>query len=279
MNGPEQARQRLDALLATADIHRTPCGESSLKWQCWSGPEAGPTLLLLHGGFGSWNHWFANIDTLRRHRHLWTVDLPGLGDSAAIEVSATARDFAAVINDGATALWGEKQAFELAGFSFGAMVGARLALAAGTRCRRFTAIGAAGCGSLHVQVALETPPPASTPWEAAAPIHRENLRRLMFSAGYNIDDMAVYLHAANLARFRFNSRRLSLTDDFLAVLPELACPVLGIWGGEDATASGGLEARRELLSAAGAGFEVLDAVGHWAMYEAPEAVDRLLLDN
>lgn len=277
MNGPEQAGQRLEALLATAEVHRTPCGDGSLQWQCWSPPDAGPTLLLLHGGFGSWNHWFANIETLRHRRHLWTVDLPGLGGSADIDASATARDFAAVILDGATLLWGDAREFELAGFSFGAMVGARLALAAGERCLRFTAIGAAGCGSLHVQVPLETPPPPSTAWHDAAPVHRENLRRLMFSAGYCIDDMAVFLHAVNLARFRFNSRRLSLTADFLAALPGIACPAHTLWGSEDATAAGGLEERRRLLTAAGAGFEVLDGIGHWAMYEAPDAVNRVLL--
>lgn len=278
MEAPELAGQRLAALLATAEVHQTPCGDGSLQWQCWSAPDAGPTLLLLHGGFGSWNHWFANIETLRRHRHLWTVDLPGLGESADIDASATPRDLAAIVHEGALTLWSDGHQFELAGFSFGAMVGARLALAAGTRCRRFTAIGAAGCGALHVQVSLEAPPPASTPWREAAPVHRENLRRLMFSAGYHIDDMAVFLHAANLARHRFNSRRLSLTDDFLAALPGLGCPVHAVWGSEDATAAGGLEQRRALLTSAGAGFEVLDAVGHWAMYEAPDAVNRLLLD-
>ena len=169
--------------------------------------------------------------------------------------------------------------YELAGFSFGAMVGARLA--ADDRCSRFTAVGAAGCGALHVQVPLEAPPAAETPWAEAAPVHRANLRTLMFSPGANIDDLAVYLHATNLARARFNSRALSLTDDFLLALPTISGQLVTVWGGEDATVGGpvALRARREIIGDArpDAAFHVLDGVGHWAMYEAPEAINALLL--
>lgn len=271
--------RRLEQRLASATLHHTPCGQGSLQWQHWSKPGAGPRLLLIHGGFGSWNHWFANIDTLRRRRDLWSLDLPGLGDSADISRAATPRDFAALLMQGIDGLWPAGQPFELAGFSFGAMVGARLAELAGERCERFTAIGAAGFGALHVQVPLQAPPPPDTPWQEAAPVHRANLRALMFSAAATIDDTAVYLHAHNLARHRFNSRALSLTDDFLQALPAIAGRLHAVWGSEDATAGGAdaLAARSERLRDLGAGFELLDGVGHWAMYEAAPAVDAILL--
>ena len=279
MTGTAAPRQQLEERLASTAIHRTPCGEGKLQWQHWSGPDAGPTLLLVHGGFGSWNHWFANTETLRRRRNLWSLDLPGLGDSADIPHSATPADFAALLMQGIDMLWPDEQPFELAGFSFGAMVGARLAEMAGERCGRFTAIGAAGFGELHVQVPLQAPPSPATPWEQAAPVHRENLRTLMFSGTAAIDDLAVYLHAHNLARHRFNSRALSLTDDFLRALPAIGSRLHAVWGSADATAGGAeaLAARGEQLREAGAGFEILEGVGHWAMYEAAAAINDILL--
>jgi pimeloyl-ACP methyl ester carboxylesterase len=38
---------------------------------------AGPTLLLLHGGTGSWTHRLRNIEPLARHFRLVVPDLPG----------------------------------------------------------------------------------------------------------------------------------------------------------------------------------------------------------
>jgi pimeloyl-ACP methyl ester carboxylesterase len=147
------------------------------------------------------------------------------------------------------------------------------------RCRRFTAIGAAGFGELHVQVPLAPPPANTVPWAQAAPVHADNLRALMFSREVAVDDVAVYLHAANLARARFNSRALSRSDDFIRALPAVADKLMAVWGAEDATAGGAsaLDARRRLLESSGARFELLPGVGHWAMYEAPAAINALLL--
>jgi pimeloyl-ACP methyl ester carboxylesterase len=279
VNAPAALRQREAALLATAELHYTPLPEGRLCWQHWSSPDAGSPLVLLHGGFGSWNHWFANIDELRTQRDLWTVDLPGLGESGPIRRDATVTDFAGHLQRGIRELLGARD-YELAGFSFGALVGATLA--ADAHCLRFTAIGAAGCGDLHVQVALEPPPPADTPWEDALPIHRANLRALMFSENAEIDDLSVYLHAVNLARHGFNSRALSRTRGFLDALPSIAGKLVAVWGSEDATAGGpaALEARRKAVLEAcrGAEFLVLEGVGHWSMYEAPGAINRLLLN-
>ncbi len=269
------AQRQHDALLATADVIEA----QGLRWQRWSGPEAGPRLLLLHGGFGAWNHWFANIEALREQRKLWTVDLPGLGHSADIEASAGPADFAHRLFGSFRELSLDNRPLHIAGFSFGAMVGVRLAQLLGARCQRFTAIGAAGWGDLHVQVPLTAPPRPGTDWDSAAPVHRANLRALMFSPEAVIDDLAIYLHGENLGRARFNSRALSRTNDFVQALPNLEAECLCIWGSADATAGGeaALAARRAIIESAGARFQLLPGVGHWAMYEAPVAINALLL--
>jgi 2-hydroxy-6-oxonona-2,4-dienedioate hydrolase len=270
---------RLAQLLSEADLHTTPCGQGELTWQQWS--SRGVPLVLLHGGFGSWNHWLNNIEGLRQQRSLWTLDLPGLGDSAAMPEPHTPSHFSQIILKGLDALLGSATHFELAGFSFGAMIGARVAQSAGSRCQRFTAIGAAGFGALHHQVSLQRPPSANMPPDEAQQIHHSNLRALMFSSEDCIDDLAVYAHGSNLARHRFNSRRLSLANDFIQALPDIQAPLVGVWGSRDATAGGraNIEKRRELFLAAQADaeFHILDGVGHWAMYEAPSAVNAILL--
>jgi 2-hydroxy-6-oxonona-2,4-dienedioate hydrolase len=298
----EKAAGVLDHLRSEAIVHTTPCDHGDLVWQQWprevpaesSPAESSPAskavpLLLLHGGFGSWSHWAANIATLRQQREVWTLDMPGLGASADCPEPHTPEHISRIVLRGLDTLLGPANKFELAGFSFGAMVGARLAILAGSRCCRFTAIGAAGCGDLHVQVHLQHPPracPASpgapeTPPAEARSIHSANLRALMFASNDSIDDLAIHIHGENLARHRFNSRKLSLTEDFLQALPLIKARLVGVWGSRDATAGGrtNLEKRRALFKAAqkGAEFHILDGVGHWAMYEAPDAINKILL--
>jgi 2-hydroxy-6-oxonona-2,4-dienedioate hydrolase len=272
---------RLAQLLSEADLHATRCNHGEMVWQQWS--DQGTPLVLLHGGFGSWNHWVHNIEGLRQQRALWTLDLPGLGDSAGMPEPHTAAHFAQIIVQGLDTLLGSATHFELAGFSFGAMIGARVAQLAGSRCERFTAIGAAGFGPLHHQVSLQRPPTANTPPDEALQIHHSNLRTLMFSSEDHIDELAIHAHGSNLARHRFNSRRLSLTDDFIQAMPLIQALLVGVWGSRDATAGGraNIEKRRELFLAAqpGADFHILNGVGHWAMYEAPAAVNAILLNR
>ncbi|MEP5765304.1 MAG: alpha/beta hydrolase [Halieaceae bacterium] len=281
MGSPEQVLQEL---LQKATIHRTSYEHGELSWQEWpcDRPDDKPPLVLLHGGFGSWTHWVANIPALIEQRKVWTLDLPGLGDSSDMPEPHTPKHAADIILHSLDGLLGPTTHFEVAGFSFGAMVGARLALAAGSRCERFVAIGAAGCGELHVQVHLVPPPGPDIDPEEAASIHHGNLRVLMFADEDLIDELAIHTHGQNLARHRINTRRISLSDDFLQALPLIEAKLVGVWGSRDATAghNDAIEKRRQLFEQAqpGAEFHVLDGIGHWAMYEAPAAINRILLD-
>lgn len=253
-----------------------------MRWQSWGRGSANTLpLVLLHGGFGSWNHWFANLPALAEARQVWTVDLPGLGHSGDMSAPFTTEHFAELLLAGIDEVLGAGSVFELAGFSFGAMIGGHVAAGAEERCRRFVMIGAAGFGDLHVQVSLLPPPPPEMAAPEAEAIQRENLSRLMLASPAAIDDMAVYLHGDNLAHYRFRSRKLAGSSDLVAVLPNISAELVGVWGSEDATAGGpaAIDQRRELLQQVqpAAEFHVLDGVGHWAMYEAPESVNRILL--
>ncbi len=274
--------QHLDALLASATIHATEVDGCELIWQEWPVRQPGARpLLLLHGGFGSWNHWSANIEALSQQFVVWTVDLPGLGDSGDFPQPHTIGHLADMVASGWSELVGPVEAFDIAGFSFGAMVAGRIAADAGDRCGRCLLIGAVGFGELQVQVALLPPPGSKLETSEADSIHRENLARLMLHDPDRIDPPAVYMHGQNLARSRFNSRRLAVTNTLAETLPQISAKLVGIWGDRDATAGGldNIQARQDLFSAAQSEprFHVLPGVGHWAMYEAPDLVNKLIL--
>ncbi len=277
--------QQVEAALATAEIRHSDYEGGRLFWQHWSAvepPRAAP-LLLLHGGFGSWNHWIRNADALRQQRDVWTLDLPGLGRSGEMPEPYSIEHFARIVLDGFDALTGANQPFALAGFSFGAMIAGELATLAGSRCQRCTLIGAVGIAAQHVQVDLLPLPTADASFEEARDIHRENLRRLMLYNIDSIDELAVHLHGDNLSRHRFRSRSLAATNRLAELLPHIPGHLVGIWGQKDATAGGvrAIEARRQLFQQAqpGADFHVIPNAGHWVMYEAPQSVNRVLLGD
>lgn len=273
----------LAQLLSEAHLQTSRLEGVELQWQRWSTANDKPPLLLLHGGFGSWTHWVANIASLREHRCVWTVDLPGLGSSGDIPKPHTVEHFAELVLDGFSTIIGPHTEFDLAGFSFGALIGAQLAVMAQQRCKHFIVCGAAGFGELHVQVDLLKPPGAETPAEEAEFIHRANLRSLMFARDESVDALAIYVHGDNLSKSRFNSRRLSKGNVFTELIPHIAAKMCGVWGSADATAGGidAIRARKALFRSAqpGCSFHILQNVGHWAMYEDSAQVNQILIQE
>ena len=272
-------------ILSTAQIRHTTYEGGQLYWQHWSaiGASDAPPLILFHGGFGSWNHWIANVEDLRKKRDVWTFDLPGLGQSGDMPEPHSIAHFSEIVLSGIDQLLGEKTRFAITAFSFGAMIAGQVAADVGDRCTRCTLIGAAGFGDLHVQVALLPPPTQETRANEAEAIQRENLRRLMLHSSEYIDDLAVYLHSDNLARFRFRSRKLAKTNELAELLPEIKAPLVGLWGEHDATAGGveKISARRSLFENAQprCEFHVVPDAGHWLMYERPKEVSEILLSD
>ena len=273
----------LDELREQAEPYSTPLETGSLQWLKWSGPDNSKPLVLLHGGFGSWTHWVKNIPGLRNSRTVWAVDMPGLGDSAMMSEPHTPEHFAQVILESLDGLLGLQREFDMVAFSFGALIGAHLAALAGERCGHFIVCGAAGFGPLHVQVDLLKPPGVDVPVTEAQRIHRSNLRSLMFAKDETVDELSVLVHGQNLARARFNSRRLARGDGFTEALPLIDARLCGIWGEVDATAGGraAIESREVLFRRAqsDSAFHILKGIGHWAMYEAAEAFNQIVIDE
>jgi len=247
----------------------TPCGDGQLVWHRWG---RGPTVVLLHGGFGSWTHWIRTIPPLAER---WTVlapDLPGLGESALPHRPGDPDELVRILADGLAAIAPAPTSYHLAGFSFGGVLCGPLAALEADRVRSVTLIGAGGVGPPWSPVELDSWREVADPVSQAA-IHRSNLARLMFADPAAIDDLAVHLQSRNTARARLKSRPIARTPLLLETLPRVSATVTAIYGEHDATVPS-LGQREERLRSAvpDLRFRVVAGSGHWAPYERADAV-------
>jgi len=266
------------ALEARGETRRTPCGAGHMVWHIWG---EGEPLVLLHGGYGSWTHWARNIDELSRHYRVLAADLPGLGDSAAAPDPYTADSIAAIVAAGLASLVKPEERIDLAGFSFGGLIGGHVTERLGARMKHLVLVGSGGTG-------IPRPTPVElVKWhlrEGAAAqreAHRENLQILMIADPANIDALAIDLQVRNAARARTKSRPLSRNPTLLKALPNIKARLSGIWGERDITARGIMEETRNLLQSfqPEARFTVIPDAGHWVAYEAADAFNAALLQH
>lgn len=266
------------AIEATCRRIETPCGDGHMVWRSWG---SGPPLILLHGGFGSWNHWIRNIKPLAEHYEVIAADLPGLGDSAVAPRPYNADTIGAILAEGLEQILADRRPCHMVCFSFGAAVGSVAAALIGDKLASFTSAGGAGYGPRdHVIEGLQRVLPEMEPEERRDTV-RGNLAALMMSDPANIDELAIYLHDENTRRARTRSRPISLTDCQLQALPKMQGQVNVIWGSLDITIQGMLQQRTDAILAArpDARIIMLDGIGHWTQYEGADRFNQTLLET
>ena len=272
----KQTRAFVDGVAAEAVRVETPCGDGAMVWHIWG---AGPPLVLLHGGYGSWTHWVRNVLPLARAYTVVAPDLPGLGESAAPPEPHTAERLAQILVEGLDLVLPRHEPLHLAGFSFGGVLGGHVAARLGDRVRGFTIVGSNGLGLPRQPTELERQKPGGTVDELLA-IARRNLGVLMIADKDKIDDLAVYIQYLNAPRGRIRSRRFSRSDTLLQALPRVTARLSGIWGGRDAGAYPYLDERKRVLEQIQPGlrFEIIPGAGHWVAYEAADRFNPLLAE-
>ena len=244
-----------------------------MGWHRWGGPSERLPLILLHGGWGSWTHWIKCIPALVTRTVVFAADIPGMGDSDQIGRADTVEAIAPFISAGIEDLLDEGERYDIAGFSFGGGVAAHVAALQGERCNSFTAVGAAGFGSLHHIVdGIQVPDTSLTDTEINA-IHAINLKLLMLAREQSIDPLAIHIHRANIERGRLRSRRISLSNALIDILPNIKSKIGGIWGAQDTTGNGinNIKKRRDIFRTqqSDSPYDIIKNSGHWVMYERP----------
>ena len=272
----------LDELLARCREVRTPCGDGHLMWRVWGGDVPNrPTLVLLHGGFGAWNHWVRTIPSLEPHYRVIAPDLPGCGDSADPPQPYDAASLAALLSDGLEIVVPDNAPFDLVSFSFGGVLSGLITRAQARRIRSLTIVGTPilGLPSTGPANQLVHVPPDLSPQEAA-PLYRGNLQTLMVRDPAAVDELAMTLHMANMAKSRLRSRSIARKFVSADSLRDLPCRLNCIFGDGDVTAHPNLASIRAYAEKIrpDAAFHIIPDAGHWVQYEAPEVFNAILLD-
>jgi 2-hydroxy-6-oxonona-2,4-dienedioate hydrolase len=277
MSQTAQPAALLAALEARALTVKTPCGEGSMVWRVWG---EGEPVVLLHGGFGSWNHWVRNIEALAGRYRVIAADMPGQGDSDDPPQPYDADSLAAIIADGIGRLTHEGESVRLVCFSFGAVVGgadAREALHAVAQQGRHDAAGFGKRGRVTQDMTRITAEMSPAEQDAA---YRHNLGLLMVADPANVDDLAMLIQRRNTERNRIRSRPISVTDKLCVTLPSIRGRINIVWGDRDVTAIGYFEPRHDLVRSIqpDARIAMLDGVGHWVQYEDADRFNATLLE-
>lgn len=248
---------------------------------------AGEPLVLLHGGAGSWEHWVLNVDALATRFRVLAVDLPCYGDSEAVPWDTPVENFLGAVFAAIDEMTAGADRVHVAGFSFGGYIAAEMAVRLGPRAASLSMTGGAGYGKPEGRPftldsrrrMAERLGRAPTAPELRA-MHADNLAKLMIWDTARIDDWAIDMQTRNVARTRFDSRRLSWADGTVDSVARLSCPVMVVYGAHDSAAIPPVEARFERLRAVRPDVRTVTIpdCGHWAMYEAPDTVNQLMLD-
>ena len=243
--------------------------------------------MLLHGGAGDWRHWVLNVDHLATRFRVLAFDLPNYGDSAAFGWDLPTDRFLDICFDAVDEAVEGAPEVHLGGFSFGGFIAANMGVRLGPRLAALSMTGGAGYGRpdgrpftldsrKRMAARLGREPTEQEIWDMQA----QNLGKLMIRDRGRIDDWAIAMQVQNVARTRFDSRRLSWEDGTPELVGQLDAPVLVVYGEHDAAAIPAPDERIARCKAANPLVEahIIPDCGHWAMYEAPGTVNDLLMD-
>ena len=272
-----EAEARLEAVAATAEVRQGGFDRNSgaVVWRVWG---AGPALVLLHGGHGSWRHWFHNIPALAEHFTLYVPDMAGQGDSDMPLEPYDADSLALTLHESLHQVIPDDQRFGLAGFSFGSVIGAVLSARLGDRLDYYIGVGSAGYGPRPTTADALRPARRHFSLAEAFDAHRHNVDVLMLADPAKNDALATTIQMTNAGRNRIQSRPISLTDAMLRSIPQIKAPIGYIWGAGDVTASGGIDRYVAMIHEhrPEAPVEIIEKAGHWVQFEDPVAFNQVL---
>jgi pimeloyl-ACP methyl ester carboxylesterase len=251
----------------------------------------GPPLVFFHGFSDSADTWRATMARLGRlDRRAIAVDLPGFGKASPLKpgkVLPQLDRFAEAVvryaapDGGAVAV----------GNSLGGCVALRIAEREELGLAGIVPVAPAGLDMARWLAIIERDPvvrfilasPVRLPEFAIRRAVAEVYRRIAFHRASSVDTKVIEIFTSHFADQRTVAGYLATGRSLLPELKNpfeldrITCPVLVVWGENDAMvyAKG---ARRVLDAVPGARLELLDQCGHCPQVECPERFSELLLE-
>lgn len=262
-----------------AQRFETPCGDGSMVWHKWGN---GPPLLMLHGGSGSWLHWLRQIPVLESRHTVWVPDLPGMGGSDLPHEPYEAAPYADIVLSGFEKLSPGSVPVDVAGFSFGAGLAARIACRLAGRVRNLVISGA----NYYVPQKMVARPNFLSLKRFPDPAERlravkNNLQVMMVRHDRNIDDLAIHIYNTDTARRRLPRVSFSGFTTLRADLGQLTLSgrLTAISGADDQIIGHDAAGQREQLLSIRpeAQYQAIPDAGHWVMYEGAAGYNAALL--
>lgn len=266
---------------ATSQVVCLPMGNGGrMMWHVWDDGTGKPVLVLLHGGGGSWLHWVRNVLPLSQRHTLYVADLPGLGESDSPDDLGDIWSVTNCTRAAMDELLPRGRRVDIAGFSFGANIGAHLCTLYGDRVRSLTLVGPGGFRmkrQARPALARLTPDMPGATLVAEA---RRNLELLMVHDPQSIDPVALHMQVVNSLRARTKSRGISAQGLMSDVMQTLQTRVNAIWGEFDSTAYPYFEEREVFLRTHHPRIDLryIRGGGHWIAFEDADAFNAMLPD-
>lgn len=269
----EQPDPELRQLEAESEFLHTVTDSKHVAWRRWG---AGPFLVLLHGGSGSWRHWARNIDDLSKDRSVLAVDLPGFGKSDGPDGDvADLGLMASWVADGLDQLTGGEE-YDVVAFSYGGSTASQLVRLQPGRQRTLSLISVAG---LAPTKRPEIVPVRRHSGAALIEAHKKNLMSLMLADPQSLCNLAIKIQHLNTSEARLKPKTVKRGPPLAETLHSVSAPITAIWGSKDNFLyDGALQARVKALKEAApqAQVEIVEGAGHWAMFESAETVNELI---
>lgn len=248
----------------------------------------GRPLLLMHGGSGSWLHWWRNIETLSAGHRVIALDLPGLGESDEVPADISVHDYVGKVVTAALEATTGERTIDIVGFSFGGLIAASVAAQLGDVTRRIVLLAPSGFApavgrQLGRQRRSSFPPDA----DGERAYHKQLLLAMMLANEESVDDDALAIQRWNMshARFQNSTPVFSSSNRLPELLARIPAPVMLLYGESDRTTYPSLAERIAICQAVRPDLivERIEGAGHWVQFERPAevnaSIERFLSGN
>jgi pimeloyl-ACP methyl ester carboxylesterase len=225
-------------------LRRTKVGGRDVNYVDLGAGDRAP-VVFVHGLGGNWQNWLENLAYVAQSRRVLAVDLPGFGGSEMPDVEISISNYGRFLESFSDQLG--LGPVVVVGNSMGGFIGAEVAISFPARVERLVLAAAAGISVTNLRrrptvtagrITTVLGLGALTAKHRRLLVSRPNLRYLALSSVVRhptriAPELLCELLAGAGAAGYLPALEALMSYDFRDRLPEIGCPTLLVWGGED----------------------------------------------